>query len=163
MHYPILICTLIKCYLKHSDYTKIEYWHDKALTIKKDLRHDFLSMIHIMYVLSLYEQCEVLPNLVTIEVTENFKNELQTLKHFFRGNIKDIPFEKLIVKHIIDLSGSRRCDEHKKIFEHFLKSLEQLPRKGFVYQDQFYQIFDLRVWIFQQIKRVQEGKKKTAV
>ncbi len=159
MHYPILLCTLIKCYLKLSDYAKIEYWHDKALTIKKGLRQDFLSMINIMYLLCLYEQCKVYPNLVIIEVSEKFKNELQIIKHFFKGNIKEIPFEKLILNHFLDLSESRRCKEHIKIFDHLLKLLEQLPRKGFVYQDQFYQIFDLKAWIIQQIKRLKDGKK----
>jgi hypothetical protein len=163
MHYPILLCTLIKCYLNFSNYSKVEFWHEKALTIKKGLRYDFHSIIHILYVLSLYEQCEVLINLVTIEVTEKLKIEVQLLKHFFRGKSIDIPFEKIITKHMIDLSGSRRCEEHIKILEHFLKSLEQLPRKGYIYQDHYYQIFDIRNWILQQMERVRYGKKKTVV
>lgn len=170
LQYPVFICTLMKGYLKLGERNLVLDWYQRFVDRKAeahtggvierlqgDLRKDHQLIIDLIHLCCLYELSPMRPNGIYIDLHENFTSAAYTFKSSVHGDEKEMPFEKLISKHFIALTQGNHHAFQLDTLTGLLRDLDKLPFKGYFYQEQIYEVFDLRPWILSQVERIKTG------
>lgn len=153
---PIIIGTLLKSYLKLENFDFIDYWYNLIKTANEKVRKNNIFIIHILYACRAYMACKPHFNIKYMEIDPEFKSRILYIKNYVRGNKQELLLEKMIVEAFEALVQKKGREEHIAVFDALLTSLGKLPFSGYIYQEQIYEIFDIRTWIIEQITRLKK-------
>ena len=153
---PIIIGTLLKSSLKLGNLTLIDYWYERIKSANEKVRRNNIFIIHIIYACRAYMACNPQFNINYMELGPEYIARILYIKNYVRGNKQELLLEKMIVSAFEELIEQKRREEHIAIFKGLLKSLGELPFNGYIYQEQIYEIFDIRNWIIEQITRLKK-------
>jgi len=156
LHVPIIIGTLLKSFLKLENYKLIEYWYDRIKHSTDEVRKNNIFLIHIIYACSAYSTLKPQFNFNKMEIDSEFKSTILNVNSYISQKNQDLYFEKLIVKKFLYLADSKEREKHITIFSGLLAELGKLPFEGYIYQEQIYEIFDIRNWVIEQITRLKK-------
>ncbi|HNE47121.1 MAG TPA: hypothetical protein PLL28_07760 [Chitinophagales bacterium] len=151
---PVLLSTTMKCHLKLGDKRVIDWCYGVANGLSGEKRRDFIQIIQVIRLCSLYAICKPRDNMVYVDTYPEFQNDVLFVKTQLRGAANEIPLERAVLQCFLQMCQSNRIDQHLKLLSTLMKSLTNMAAKGFIYQEQFYQVFDVRNWIVEQTERL---------
>lgn len=155
-HVPIIIGTLLKSFLKLENYKLIDFWYNRIKERKDVVRKNNMFLVQIIYACSAYMPITPQFNIHKMALDPEFEVTIRNVNNSISHKNHKLFFEKLIIKKFLLLSNQKERVKHIEIFTDLLKELGNLPFNGYIYQEQIYEIFDIRNWIIEQITRLKK-------
>ena len=159
-HFASFLFTVMKGFFITGQYKTVINCYAELLQDEPKEREDVLFCAELIYTLSLYHLQPLDLRYHMFETTKLFRDQAESLQRRLRSSKEDLPLELNLSNCLRNLANKSRFKHHIQVIRKLLINQEALEAKGYIYQEQFYRLFNVQKWAEQHIAFLEKYEPK---